>query len=124
MQKQRVPTLGGGLILRQSSIALEPHGLGVVGIEVGVVGIDVGVVGGAVCVVVVAEVAVVVAVVAIVAVVVAVVAVGVIDVLGHMQQSSEESKLGKVILSQASLTQTSSPKQSSSPSQSPWPSPH
>lgn len=106
--------MSGGLILRQTSTAFEPHGLGVlcgpdgvVGIEVGVVAVAVGVVG-----------------VAVVVVGVAVGAVGVIDVMGHMQQSSEESKLGKVVLSQPSLTHTRSPKQSSSLSQSPWPSPH
>jgi len=113
--------MGGGLILRQTSTAFEPHGLGVpggpdgvVGIEVGVVAVAVGVAGGPVGVVGVA----------VVVVGVAVGAVGVIDVMGHMQQSSEESKLGKVVLSQPSLTHTRSPKQSSSLSQSPWPSPH
>ena len=51
-----------------------------------------------------------------------VVPVGVVD--RGKQQSSEESKLGKVVLSQPSGTQTRSPKQSLSLSQSPWPSPH
>ena len=44
-----------------------------------------------------------------VAVVVVCAAVGVTDVLGHKQQSSEESKLGNVVLSQPSLTHIISP---------------
>ena len=43
---------------------------------------------------------------------------------GIKQQSSVESKVGKVVLSQPSFTHTRSPKQSASVSQSPWPSPH
>ena len=92
----------------QTSSPFEPHGPVVMGVVVGpkvgvVVGPEVGPpvvpVGPAV-----------------------VVPVGVVD--RGKQQSSEESKLGKVVLSQPSETQTRSPKQSLSVSQSPWPSPH
>ena len=89
----------------QTSSPFEPHGPVVMGVVVGppVVGPEVGPpvvpVGPGV-----------------------VVPVGVVD--RGKQQSSEESKLGKVVLSQPSGTQTRSPKQSLSLSQSPWPSPH
>jgi len=84
----------------------------VVGGPVGVVGVAVGVVGSTVGVVA-------------VAVGVVGVAVGVVAVVNTgKQQSSEESKLGKVVLSQPFVTHTRSPKQSLSLSQSPWPSPH
>ena len=43
---------------------------------------------------------------------------------GSKQQSSDESKLRKVVLSQPFVTHTRPPKQSLSLSQSPWPSPH
>jgi len=74
--------------------------VGVVAVEVGVVAVAVGVVVGPVGVVA-------------VAVVVVGVAVCVVAVVNTgKQQSSVESKLGKVFLSQPSLTHTSSPKQS------------
>jgi len=149
-----VPMIGGGPKGRQTLSAFESHWRGVpvvavlggpVGVAVGVVAVAVGVVGGPVGVVPVAvgvvtpELVVVAVAVGVVGMTVGVVgvavgvvgvavgvvgiAVGVVAVV-HAQQSSVESKVGKVALSQPSLTHIRLPKQSVSLSQSPWPSPH
>ena len=151
MQKHQKPISGGGPKGRQTLSAFESHWRGtplvavLVGPELVVVGVAVGVVGGPVGVVPVAVVvvgsslAVVGVSVGVVPVAVGVmgaslvvvgvavgvvgVAVGVVAVV-HAQQSSVESKVGKVALSQPSLTHIRLPKQSVSLSQSPWPSPH
>jgi len=142
-----VPMIGGGPKGRQTLSAFESHWRGVpvvavlggpVGVAVGVVAVAVGVVGGPVGVVpvpvgvVTPELVVVAVAVGVVGMIVGVVgvavgvvgiAVGVVEVV-HAQQSSVESKVGKVALSQPSLTHIRLPKQSVSLSQSPWPSPH
>jgi len=139
--------MGGGPKGRQTLSAFESHWRGVpvvavlggpVGVAVGVVAVAVGVVGGPVGVVpvpvgvVTPELVVVAVAVGVVGMIVGVVgvavgvvgiAVGVVAVV-HAQQSSVESKVGKVALSQPSLTHIRLPKQSVSLSQSPWPSPH
>jgi len=138
LQKQMVPMIGGGPKGRQTLSAFESHwrGVPVVAVLGGPVGVAVGVVAVGVVTPELVVVAVVVGVVGMtvgvvgvavgvvgVAVGVVGIAVGVVAVV-HAQQSSVESKVGKVALSQPSLTHIRLPKQSVSLSQSPWPSPH
>jgi len=95
-----VGVVGSSLAVVGVAVGVVPVAVGVMGASLVVVGVAVGVVG---------------------------VAVGVVAVViagDGKQQSSVESKLGKVILSQPSLTHIRSPKQSASLSQSPCPIPH
>lgn len=95
-----VGVVGSSLAVVGVAVGVVPVAVGVMGSSLGVVGVAVGVVG---------------------------VAVGVVAVVcdcAGKQQSSVESKLGNVVLSQPSLTHIRSPKQSASLSQSPCPIPH